>query len=226
MLFAELDGTGWAYVITAGCIGLSGILTSLLTLILTYKANKDKAERDKVTAAAVKEVASTLEMTTTDTTNKLNEGLKIGRATHTLVNLKTSKQLTTIRNDKQRIFDLIKHSGDIATTAAAKTELETAESDLQDHLTQQAKVDAEFGAEAATKMGTEHPEPVPGAPPTMKIPAEAGTTVNVQTMNVNVPGDKPAIVEEKVDKLADAVEAVPVKTAEEIRKQSPPEKPT
>jgi hypothetical protein len=116
--------------------------------------------KQKEAAIEVKEVKTTLQENTvkqdvhaTQQDAKLDQGLKIQRATHTLVNLKTSKQLSTIRDDKRTIYEL-------QNSEANRKALEVAERDLAEHLEQQEKVDAEYGAEA-TQMGTHPTQPNP-----------------------------------------------------------------
>jgi aspartokinase len=100
MIFAEIDPTGWAVIIGAATIGLSGIVTSALTLILSYKERQRqeerehaRIERDRIVAekaekAAVKveEVRRALSNSTEATVEKLDEMAKVGEKTHALVN--------------------------------------------------------------------------------------------------------------------------------------------
>jgi hypothetical protein len=178
MLLFAMTAADWGIIIGAVFVGLTG----LATLILSYKERVRAAEREdarilreeaaalkvegvrvqaqraaskvEVVAEKTEEVAQALVQSKEETGAKLDEGLKIQRATHTLVNLKTSKQLTTIRDDKQQIVDLVRDRADPNALKVAETALATAKADLDDHLAQQAKVDAEYGTEAATKMGT------------------------------------------------------------------------
>ncbi len=125
----------------------------------TRKALKNSADEVKETLATssqgfndrLENIATVTDNQLTNmaakTNAKLDEGLKINRATHTLVNLKTSKQLRTIVEDKEEIYRL-------KPTPASLSALEGARRDLVEHLEQQAKVDAEYGEEAAKKMGT------------------------------------------------------------------------
>lgn len=49
-LFAELDGTGWAIVIAAGCTGLGGIIANLVNSYLNYldRVRQDKREDERL----------------------------------------------------------------------------------------------------------------------------------------------------------------------------------
>lgn len=158
-LYAEITAEGYALIVAAIFAGLGGVMaaiSSIVILVLGFLERGRSADR----AAAVEQVKLTLQQNTAKQEDhagkqdaKMDEGLKIQRATHTLVNLKTSKQLSTIRDDKRTIYEL-------QPSDANKKALEVAERDLAEHLAQQAKVDAEYGTEA-TRMGTNPPAPKP-----------------------------------------------------------------
>src|SRR5688572_11799478 len=129
MLWAVLSAEGWTIVIGAVFLGVGQITQ----IVLAYFREKRKEERDEATKAAVAAVKDTLANTTDTTTAKLDEGLKIGRATHTLVNEKSSVTLRRLRDRSKKLYDR-------DPSEENRRDLEADEEALQDHLRQQALV--------------------------------------------------------------------------------------
>jgi hypothetical protein len=128
----------------------------------------EKVQEAKVEAKAdVNEVKQVLEHTTSAQSEKIevltvqgNESLKIGRATHRLVNNQTMIHLTETRDDKvamiadrKRLFELTKDPRDQLAIEDAERELKTSERLLAEHIQKQKEVDAEFGVAEAAAMG-------------------------------------------------------------------------
>jgi len=122
----------------------------LLAVIAAFQAiaiaiiQRNRAE----TKAQTDQVAETLAENQTNTDAKLDKGLKIQRATHTLVNHSTEVALEGKVADRRHIVEL-------EDTPHNRAALRVAEEALAVHRRQQAEVNAEYGEEA-TQMGTEH----------------------------------------------------------------------
>jgi len=154
-------------VVALGTAALSLISTITLAFIgyLTQKMKIQAelaAKRADEAAVKVGEVKTTLVESTAITDAKLDEGLKINKATHTLVNNNMMLALTESRDDKrravadkERIATLSNGNAyAVEAVAAAKHALDVSQKLLDEHIAKQQAVDAEYGKDA--KMGTVH----------------------------------------------------------------------
>ena len=79
MLIAEIGVEGWTVLIAAVCVGVGGIITNVVTLVLNYYQEQARIKREVETAAKVVETAAkvmdvkaTLQAVTDDQNSKLN----------------------------------------------------------------------------------------------------------------------------------------------------------
>lgn len=128
-------------------LGFCSMITiTLLQLLQGIRAASSAEEVRTELKTSNKEQAANL----AEQSDKIDTGLRIQRATHTLVNEKTSKKLN-------KIVDLAKEVYSLQPTQENLIKLREAEHELAEHLSAQAEVDAEYGEEAK-KMGTKHGE--------------------------------------------------------------------
>ncbi len=142
MLFAEIDATGWTVIIGAVVLGIGGITTSALNLVIGYKERKLAADREdarvvrdravagKVEVAAVKveEVRETLKVSQANTEQKLVQ-------IHDLVNSQLGRALSATATLARWKADQTKSAGDVMAA-------DIAERSLADHIEKQAVADA------------------------------------------------------------------------------------
>ena len=72
MLNAEIGVEGWTVLIAAVCVGVGGIITNVVTLVLNYYQEQARIKREVETAAKVMDVKATLQAVTDDQNSKLN----------------------------------------------------------------------------------------------------------------------------------------------------------
>jgi hypothetical protein len=159
-LYAELEAQGLALLITAICVGVGGIATGIVTLVVGYldrkatRLEKDE-ERKQATAKelrmearqdaqarAVAEVArkaedvkKTLAESTTATATKLDGIAKTSDAIHILTNNNMGEQL-------KLNMDLARWKADQGTDPDHIAAAEAAEKKYREHMEKQAVVDA------------------------------------------------------------------------------------
>jgi hypothetical protein len=61
MLLAEIDATGWVVIIGAGCVGVTGVLTSVATLVIGFLERRRAAEREEAKILRDAEAAKKVE---------------------------------------------------------------------------------------------------------------------------------------------------------------------
>lgn len=158
MPFAEFGAEGWAVIITAACVGIGGIITSVVTLILQYYRENAKIVRDQAVAAKVEEVAVetrkakveardakiTLRDTNAATSAKLEGLATVARSTHALVNNAMSIQLRSNAALARKLAALDSSPENVAAA-------EEADRAYAEHQQRQAAVDAQDGTDAAKK---------------------------------------------------------------------------
>jgi hypothetical protein len=131
--------TPWAAPVAAFFVTFGMVCTIVLQLMARADA-KEKA----ALARGVAELASKKQ---DEASKKQDEGLRINRATHTLVNKETSDKLRKLAAKSRRIYEL-------QISPENLRDLEDDERALREHLARQDEVDREYGAEAKD-MGTD-----------------------------------------------------------------------
>ena len=95
-LLAEISPEGYAVIIGSACLGVGGIVTSVVTLVIGFlergrAAERETAriEREAAAAREVKEVKTTLQESTARQDAKLDGIADVGVKAHTLANSET-----------------------------------------------------------------------------------------------------------------------------------------
>lgn len=134
-MFAEIDPTGWAIIIAAVCVGVGGVITSVVNLVLGFLERKAAARRAIETAKKVEEVKTTLEESTVVQAERIEELKKVADETHTLVNNNMGVQL-------KLNMELSRWKADQGNDPAHIRDAEQAEKLYNEHMEKQAVVDS------------------------------------------------------------------------------------
>jgi len=154
-IIAEIDATGWAVIIGASCVGVGGIVTSVVSLVISYADRKRlsdredaKIERERIAAEkveavrvqaataakAVNEVKTSLAESTEATANKLDAMAKVSEDTHSLVN-------SAMLEQKRMFAAKCKASAEDKPTAANIAEAKVAQEVYEEHKKKQESME-------------------------------------------------------------------------------------
>lgn len=140
----SISAEGWVIIIGAIFIGLTTLVIQVLTLYFNYATNRDKVRRDMIAELKVEQVKKTLETSTHQHVEKLEEVAQVTKATHTLVNSNMGIQL-------KMNAELARWKADHTSNPKYEQEALLAEKALEEHLEKQKIVDANKEQVAAIK---------------------------------------------------------------------------